>query len=120
MPFLGCPRARSLRENSTASSTSEGTACTRSSSRSRGGGAAPARYTARHLSKRDPTGDFMAVERTFSMIKPDATARNLTGKIVAKLEDAGLRIVAQKRGWMSRKQAGGFYAVHRSRPFFDE
>ncbi len=57
----------------------------------------------------------MAVERTFSMIKPDATARNLTGKINAKLEEAGLRIVAQKRVWMSRKQAEGFYAVH-SRP----
>ena len=62
----------------------------------------------------------MAVERTFSMIKPDATARNLTGKIVAKLEEAGLRVVAQKRVWMSRKQAEGFYAVHRGRPFFDE
>ncbi|KAB2874430.1 MAG: nucleoside-diphosphate kinase [Bauldia sp.] len=62
----------------------------------------------------------MAVERTFSMIKPDATARNLTGKIVAKLEDAGLRVIASKRVWMSRKQAEGFYAVHRGRPFFDE
>lgn len=62
----------------------------------------------------------MAVERTFSMIKPDATARNLTGRIVAKLEEAGLRVIAQKRVWMSRKQAEGFYAVHRGRPFFDE
>ena len=62
----------------------------------------------------------MAVERTLSMIKPDATRRNLTGKINARLEEAGLRIVAQKRVWMSRKQAEGFYAVHRSRPFFDE
>jgi nucleoside-diphosphate kinase len=62
----------------------------------------------------------MAVERTFSMIKPDATKRNLTGKIVAKLEEAGLRVVAQKRVWMSRKQAEGFYAVHKGRPFFDE
>jgi nucleoside-diphosphate kinase len=62
----------------------------------------------------------MAVERTFSMIKPDATARNLTGAINARLEAAGLRIVAQKRVWMSRKQAEGFYAVHRGRPFFDE
>ena len=62
----------------------------------------------------------MAVERTFSMIKPDATARNLTGKINAKLEEAGLRIVAQKRVWMSRKQAEAFYAVHKARPFFDE
>jgi nucleoside-diphosphate kinase len=62
----------------------------------------------------------MAVERTFSMIKPDATKRNLTGAINAKLEAAGLRIVAQKRVWMSHKQAEGFYAVHRGRPFFDE
>ena len=62
----------------------------------------------------------MAVERTFSMIKPDATKRNLTGKINAKLEAAGLRIVAQKRVWMSRQQAEGFYAVHRARPFFGE
>jgi nucleoside-diphosphate kinase len=62
----------------------------------------------------------MAVERTFSMIKPDATKRNLTGKITARLEDAGLRVVASKRVWMSRKQAEGFYAVHRGRPFFDE
>jgi nucleoside-diphosphate kinase len=62
----------------------------------------------------------MAVERTFSMIKPDATRRNLTGKINARLEEAGLRIIAQKRVWMSRKQAEGFYAVHLGRPFFDE
>jgi nucleoside-diphosphate kinase len=62
----------------------------------------------------------MAVERTFSMIKPDATGRNLTGAINARLEAAGLRIVAQKRVWMSRRQAEGFYAVHRGRPFFDE
>jgi nucleoside-diphosphate kinase len=62
----------------------------------------------------------MALERTFSMIKPDATSRNLTGAINAKLEAAGLRIIAQKRVWMSRTQAEGFYAVHRSRPFFDE
>lgn len=62
----------------------------------------------------------MALERTFSMIKPDATRRNLTGKIVAKLEDAGLRVVAQKRIWMSRKQAEAFYAVHSERPFYGE
>ena len=62
----------------------------------------------------------MAVERTFSMIKPDATAKNLTGKITAKLEEAGLRVVASKRVWMSRRQAEGFYAVHKGRPFFDE
>jgi nucleoside-diphosphate kinase len=54
------------------------------------------------------------------MIKPDATKRNLTGKINAKLEEAGLRIIAQRRVWMSRKQAEGFYAVHRERGFFDE
>ncbi|HET7716241.1 MAG TPA: nucleoside-diphosphate kinase [Bauldia sp.] len=62
----------------------------------------------------------MAVERTFSMIKPDATERNLTGKITAMLEAAGLRVVASKRVWMSRRQAEGFYAVHKGRPFFDE
>ena len=54
------------------------------------------------------------------MIKPDATRRNLTGAITAKLEEAGLRVVASKRVWMSRRQAEGFYAVHRERPFFDE
>ncbi len=62
----------------------------------------------------------MAIERTFSMIKPDATRRNLTGAITAKLEAAGLRVVASKRVWMSRKQAEGFYAVHKGKPFFDE
>ncbi len=62
----------------------------------------------------------MAVERTLSMIKPDATRRNLTGAINAKLEGAGLKIVAQKRVWMTRQQAEGFYAVHRGRPFYDE
>jgi nucleoside-diphosphate kinase len=61
----------------------------------------------------------MAIERTFSIIKPDATRRNLTGKINAKFEDAGLRIVAQKRIHMTLAQAQGFYAVHQSRPFFD-
>lgn len=62
----------------------------------------------------------MAVERTFSIIKPDATRRNLTGKINAKFEEAGLRIVAQKRIQMSRQQAEGFYAVHKERPFFND
>jgi nucleoside-diphosphate kinase len=62
----------------------------------------------------------MAIERTLSIIKPDATARNITGKIIAKLEDAGLRVVAQKRIHMSREQAEGFYAVHRERPFFND
>lgn len=62
----------------------------------------------------------MAIERTFSMIKPDATQRNLTGAINAKIEEAGLRIVAQKRVWMTRKQAELFYAEHNGRPFFEE
>jgi nucleoside-diphosphate kinase len=60
----------------------------------------------------------MATERTLSIIKPDATRRNLTGKINARLEEAGLRIVAQKRLWLTRGQAEAFYAVHRERPFF--
>ena len=62
----------------------------------------------------------MAIERTFSIIKPDATRRNLTGKINAKFEDAGLRIVAQKRIHLSPAQAGQFYAVHKERPFYGE
>jgi nucleoside-diphosphate kinase len=62
----------------------------------------------------------MAIERTFSIIKPDATKRNLTGKIVDRFETAGLRIVASKRIHMSREQAEGFYAVHSERPFFGE
>ena len=62
----------------------------------------------------------MATERTLSIIKPDATKRNLTGKIVAKFEEAGLRVVASKRIHMSREQAEGFYAVHKERPFFGE
>ena len=62
----------------------------------------------------------MAVQRTFSIIKPDATKRNLTGKINAMFEDAGLRIVAQRRIHMTREQAEQFYAVHAERPFFGE
>ena len=62
----------------------------------------------------------MAIERTFSMIKPDATKRNLTGAITRMLEEAGLRVVASRRVWMSRRDAEGFYAVHKERPFFDE
>jgi len=62
----------------------------------------------------------MTLERTFSIIKPDATKRNLTGKIIAKFEDAGLRIIASKRIHMSKEQAEGFYGVHKDRPFFGE
>jgi nucleoside-diphosphate kinase len=62
----------------------------------------------------------MAIERTFSIIKPDATARNLTGAINAMIEGAGLRIIAQRRTRISREQAETFYAVHRERPFFRE
>jgi nucleoside-diphosphate kinase len=62
----------------------------------------------------------MAIERTFSIIKPDATARNLTGAINAIIEKAGLRIVAQKRVKMTREQAETFYAIHRERSFFGE
>ena len=62
----------------------------------------------------------MATERTFSIIKPDATRRNLTGAITKMLEDAGLRVVASKRIHMTREQAEGFYAVHRERPFFND
>jgi nucleoside-diphosphate kinase len=62
----------------------------------------------------------MAIERTLSIIKPDATGRNITGKIVDKLESAGLKVVAQKRIRMTRAEAERFYAVHRERPFFGE
>ena len=62
----------------------------------------------------------MAVTRTFSIIKPDATRRNLTGAVTKMLEDAGLRVVASKRIHMTREQAEGFYAVHKDRPFFGE
>ena len=62
----------------------------------------------------------MAIERTFSILKPDVTRRNLTGAVNAKIEEAGLRIVAQKRIHMTRQQAETFYGVHRERPFFGE
>ena len=62
----------------------------------------------------------MALERTFSIIKPDATRRNLTGKVAARLEEGGLRIIAQKRMRMTQEQAEGFYAVHKERPFFGD
>ena len=62
----------------------------------------------------------MATERTFSIIKPDATRRNLTGAITRMLEEAGLRVVASRRIRMTREQAEGFYAVHKERPFFND
>ena len=62
----------------------------------------------------------MALERTFSIIKPDATERNITGKINAMIEGAGLRIIAQKRIHMTEDQAKGFYAVHAERPFYND
>lgn len=62
----------------------------------------------------------MAKQRTFSIIKPDATARNLTGKIISKFEENGLRVVASKRIRLSRLQAREFYAVHKERPFYEE
>lgn len=62
----------------------------------------------------------MSAERTLSIIKPDATKRNLTGAVNAVIEEAGLRIIAQKRMWLSEGQAEGFYAVHKERPFFKD
>jgi nucleoside-diphosphate kinase len=62
----------------------------------------------------------MAIERTFSIIKPDATERNLTGKINAMIEAAGLRIIAQKRVWWTEAQAKKFYEVHKARPFYGD
>ena len=62
----------------------------------------------------------MAKERTLSIIKPDATRRNLTGKINARIEESGLRIIAQKRLWLSRAQAEKFYEVHKARPFYND
>ena len=68
----------------------------------------------------DRKSNDMAIQRTFSIIKPDATKRNLTGAINAKFEAAGLRIVAQQRIHLTKAQAGVFYAVHKERPFYDE
>lgn len=62
----------------------------------------------------------MAIERTLSIIKPDATERNLTGQIVARLEGAGLRVIAQKRVWWKKKDAKEFYDIHKGQPFFKD
>ena len=62
----------------------------------------------------------MSLEKTLSIIKPDAVKRDLTGKIIAMFEEKGLRVVAQKKIWLSKEQAGFFYDVHRDRPFFGE
>ena len=62
----------------------------------------------------------MAVERTLSIIKPDATRRNLTGKIIDRLEEAGLRVIAQRRTQLTKERAEAFYNVHRERPFFND
>jgi nucleoside-diphosphate kinase len=76
-----------------------------------------ARGQSPNLQAQDKT---MAVTRTFSIIKPDATRRNITGKVTAMLEEAGLRVVASKRIHMTKEQAEGFYGVHRERPFFND
>ena len=78
----------------------------------------PADATAGAVSHQYQRESSMATERTFSIIKPDATRRNITGKIIDRLESAGLRVIAQKRIHMTREQAEGFYAVHKERPFF--
>jgi nucleoside-diphosphate kinase len=65
-------------------------------------------------------GFIMALERTFSIIKPDATRRNLTGKVLTMLEEGGLRVIAQKRVKLDQANAEGFYAVHKERPFFND
>ena len=62
----------------------------------------------------------MSVEKTLSIIKPDAVKRDLTGKIIAMFEEKGLRVIAQKKIWLSKKQAGSFYKIHRDKPFFEE
>ena len=81
------------------------------------GGSAAISRPSRQLEARDSK---LAIERTFSIIKPDATERNLTGAVNAMIEQAGLRIIAQKRTRITREQAETFYAVHRERPFFSD
>jgi nucleoside-diphosphate kinase len=76
--------------------------------------------SAANFSRQQEAKSDMALERTFSILKPDVTRRNLTGAVNARIEAAGLRIVAQKRVWMTRAQAETFYGVHRERPFFGE
>ena len=78
------------------------------------------RYKRRDFSREQEAKPAMAIERTFSILKPDVTRRNLTGAVNARIEAAGLRIVAQKRVRMTRAQAETFYGVHRERPFFGE
>jgi nucleoside-diphosphate kinase len=78
------------------------------------------RYKRRDFSRQQEAKPDMALERTFSILKPDVTRRNLTGAVNARIETAGLRIVAQKRVHMTRAQAETFYGVHRERPFFGE
>jgi len=68
----------------------------------------------------DEKAEVMAVERTLSIIKPDAVAKNVIGKIYSRFETSGLRIVAARMSWLSRAEAEGFYAVHRERPFFKD
>ena len=62
----------------------------------------------------------MAIERTLSIIKPDAVAKNVIGQIYSRFENAGLKIVASRMAWLSEREAGGFYAVHKERPFFND
>jgi nucleoside-diphosphate kinase len=80
----------------------------------------PRRYKRRDFFRQQEAKPAMALERTFSILKPDVTRRNLTGAVNARIEAAGLRIVAQKRVQMTRAQAETFYGVHRERPFFGE
>src|SRR3954452_21335190 len=82
--------------------------------------APPSREPAKSIPSDTELQRAMATERTFSIIKPDATRRNLTGAITKMLEEAGLRVVASRRIHMTREQAEGFYAVHRERPFFND